>query len=96
VGPMAEISELYCQFAANLVQLREAAGLSPEELAFCARIDPTRIGGLEGGHGPVMLGTLIDLAGALGLTLEDLLDGITWDPAGSAFLDRPDEADGDG
>jgi transcriptional regulator with XRE-family HTH domain len=93
---MAEISELYRQFAANLVQLREAAGLSPEELASRARIDPTRMGGLEGGHGPVKLGTLIDLAGALGVTLDDFLDGIIWDPAVPAFVVRPEEVNGDG
>jgi transcriptional regulator with XRE-family HTH domain len=68
------------RFAANLRRLRGAAGLSQEELAFRAAIHRTQVSLLETGHRMPRVFTLVCLAGALGATADDLLDGITWEP----------------
>ncbi len=69
------------RFAANLRRLRLVAGLSQEELAFRADIHRTQISFIEGGHRLPRLDTLIKLAGALGVTVGDLVAGIAWEPA---------------
>ena len=68
------------RFAANTRRLREAAGLSQEELAFRADVHRTQISLIEGGHRSPRLYTLIKLAGALGASTDDLVSGITWEP----------------
>ncbi|MBS1885629.1 MAG: helix-turn-helix transcriptional regulator [Actinobacteria bacterium] len=68
------------RFAQNLRKLRKAAGLSQEELAFRSQIHRTQISLLEGGHRLPRIYTLVKLAGALGATSNDLLEGITWEP----------------
>jgi transcriptional regulator with XRE-family HTH domain len=68
------------RFAANLRRLREAAGLSQEELAFRADIHRTQVGYIEGGRRMPRLDTLVRLAGSLGVIANDLVDGITWEP----------------
>jgi transcriptional regulator with XRE-family HTH domain len=68
------------RFAANTRRHREAAGLSQEELAFRADIHRTQVSLIEGGHRSPRLDTLIKLAGALGVTPNDLVSGITWEP----------------
>jgi transcriptional regulator with XRE-family HTH domain len=77
---MPEIPRPSRRFAANLRRLREAAGLSQEELAFRADVHRTQISLIEGGHRMPRLDTLIKLAGALDATANDLVDGITWEP----------------
>jgi transcriptional regulator with XRE-family HTH domain len=69
------------RFAANLRRFREAAGISQEDLAFAAEIHRTQISLIEGGHRMPRLDTLVKLAGALGVTANDLLDGIAWEPS---------------
>jgi transcriptional regulator with XRE-family HTH domain len=78
---MTEIAHPSTRFAANLLLLRNAAGLSQEELSFRAEIHRTQISLIEGGHRMPRLDTLIKLAGALGVTLQDLLKGIAWEPS---------------
>jgi transcriptional regulator with XRE-family HTH domain len=68
------------RFAANLRRLRLAADLSQEELGFRADIHRTQTSFIEGGHRLPRLDTLVKLAGALGVTPNDLLDGIAWEP----------------
>jgi transcriptional regulator with XRE-family HTH domain len=68
------------RFAANLRRLRGEAGFSQEALAFRAGIHRTQISLLEGGERMPRVETLIKLAGVLGATPNDLLDGITWEP----------------
>jgi transcriptional regulator with XRE-family HTH domain len=68
------------RFAANLRSLREAAGLSQEETAFRAAIHRTQVSLLEGGRRMPRVSTLVRLAGSLGVTPNDLLDGIAWEP----------------
>lgn len=77
--PMTEITQPSRRFAANLRGLREAAGLSQEELSFRAAVHRTQISLFEGGHRMPRLDTLIKLAGALGVTFQDLLKGIAWE-----------------
>ena len=68
------------RFAANLRTLRKAAGLNQEELALRADIHRTQISYVESGQRMPRLDTLIKLAGALGVTANDLVAGIVWEP----------------
>jgi transcriptional regulator with XRE-family HTH domain len=65
------------RFAANVRRLREATGISQEELAFRAAIHRTQITLIETGRRLPRFETLVKLAGALGVTPNDLADGIT-------------------
>ena len=65
------------RFAANLRRLRDEADLSQEELAFRAAIHRTQVSLLEGGRRMPRVETLVKLAGSLGATPNDLLDGST-------------------
>ena len=77
---MPEIPRPSRRFAANLRRLREAAGLSQEELAFRSAIHRTQISLLENGHRMPRMLTLVRLAGALDATPNDLIAGIVWEP----------------
>ncbi len=67
-------------FAANAKLLRQQAGLSQEELAFGAGVHRTQVTLIEKGDRLPRLETLVKLAGGLGVTANDLLDGIVWEP----------------
>lgn len=69
------------RFGANLVRLRKAAGQSQEDLGFASELHRTEIGMLERGVRLPRIDTLVKLCGALGVTPNDLLDGIVWNPA---------------
>lgn len=86
------------RFAANLKRLRQAAGLSQEELAFRSDIHRTHVSFIEGGHRLPRLDTLVKLAGALYVTPNDLLEGIAWEPSfhrPGRFIPGVEEARGD-
>jgi transcriptional regulator with XRE-family HTH domain len=68
------------RFGANLSHLREQAGITQEELAFRASLHRTEIGLLERGGRIPKIDTVVKLAGALGVTPAELLDGIEWHP----------------
>lgn len=72
-----DISE---RFAENLVRLRQAAEMNQDELAFRASIHRTQISYIEGGKRMPRLDTLVKLAGALGVPVSALVEGISWDP----------------
>ncbi len=96
---MSEIPQPSRRFAANMRRLREDAGLSQEELAFRAAIHRTQISLLEGGKRMPRVFTLVCIAGALGVTPNDLLDGIVWAPIVSisgGLVVTPAEGDGGG
>ncbi len=76
-----DLLPLSMRFAANVRRYREAAGISQEDLAFAAEIHRTQVSFIEGGHRMPRLDTLVKLAGALGVTANDLLDGVTWAPS---------------
>jgi transcriptional regulator with XRE-family HTH domain len=97
---MVEIPQPSLRFSANLRRLRKAADLSQEELSFRAAIHRTQISLLECGHRMPRVHTLICLAGALGATPNDLLDGIVWEPivsvGGGLVVEAPPEDGHDG
>jgi len=68
------------QFAANLLYLRKRSGYSQEELSYRAALHRTNVGMLERAMRMPRIDTLVKLAGALGVTAEELLDGIVWTP----------------
>jgi transcriptional regulator with XRE-family HTH domain len=89
---MAEIRRSNRRFAANLRRLREAAGLSQEAVAVRAALHRTQISLLENGGRMPRVHTVVCLAGALGATLNDLLDGISREPVvatGGGLVVRP-------
>jgi transcriptional regulator with XRE-family HTH domain len=68
------------RFAQNLAFHRRAAGLSQEDLAHRAAVHRTQISLMESGKRLPRLDTLVKLAGALGISVAVLLDGISWEP----------------
>jgi len=74
------MNEVAQRFTENLVAARKKAGLSQEELSFCAALHRTHIGLLERGARVPRIDTLVKLAAALDVRPEDLLDGIRWYP----------------
>jgi transcriptional regulator with XRE-family HTH domain len=82
------------RFAANLLHERKRVGLSQETLAVRAALHRTQIGVLERGSRLPRIDTLVKLSGALGVTPDDLLDGISWRPAESrpGAFQEPEDA----
>lgn len=72
---------------ANLTRLREAGGLSQENLSFRAKLSRNHVHSIEKGERLPELDTLYKLAGALGVDPAELLQGFSW---------QPDEFGGDG
>jgi excisionase family DNA binding protein len=68
------------EFGKNLHRARKRAGISQEALAVLATLHRTEIGLLERGERLPRIDTAIKLAGALGLPLEKLVEGIEWRP----------------
>ena len=64
------------RFAANVRQLRTAAGLSQEDLAGRTGLHPTEISRLERGVRNPRLATIVRLARGLGVGAEQLVAGI--------------------
>lgn len=65
------------QFAKRLRAERDRAGLSQEALAHKSDLHPNAIGLIERGEREPMLSTVLALAGALGITPGELLDGLS-------------------
>jgi len=88
-NPLAEC------FARNLVEARERAEISQEELGLRAALHRTEISQLERAKRVARIDTVAKLAGALGVPTSRLLDGIAWNPGeytpGSFRLQPPDE-----
>jgi transcriptional regulator with XRE-family HTH domain len=87
------------RFAANLRWLRDEADLSQEGLAFRADMHRTQISLLGGGRRMPRVEMLVKLAGSLGATPDDLLDGIAWEPievVTGGLVVSPPEGGGDG
>jgi transcriptional regulator with XRE-family HTH domain len=68
------------QFGKNLRYYRKRAGISQEETAVRASLHRTAIGQLERAERVARIDTLIKLAGALGVSAGELLDGLEWKP----------------
>jgi len=72
-------------FAVNLRKARKAANLSQQELGLRCNVHRTEVSLLERGGREPRLGTLVKLAGALGVTPESLCTGIAWDVESQRF-----------
>jgi transcriptional regulator with XRE-family HTH domain len=68
------------RFGENLSHARRKAGLSQEEAGIRASLHRTEIGLLERGERIPRIDTAIKLAGAIGVPLGELIDGIEWSP----------------
>lgn len=83
------------RFAANLLEARERANMSQEEVGLRASLHRTEIGLLERGARVPRIDTLVKLAAALGVRIDcSLLDGIVWNPGSTragAFSLPPSE-----
>ncbi|MBK5218689.1 MAG: helix-turn-helix transcriptional regulator [Thermoleophilia bacterium] len=68
------------RLADNLLVRRRRAGLSQGELSERALVFRGRIARIENGNVTAQLDTYVRLAGALSITLDELLAGVTWRP----------------
>jgi transcriptional regulator with XRE-family HTH domain len=71
------------RFGDNLARCRKHAGLSQDELSVRASLHRTEISQLERGLRLARVDTLIKLTGALEVSADELLAGMTWDPGGT-------------
>jgi DNA-binding XRE family transcriptional regulator len=67
-------------FAENLVLARKQVGLSQEEVGWRASLHRTEIGLLERGERCPRIDTVVKLASAIDASVEDLIEGIVWNP----------------
>lgn len=77
--------EARARIADNLFLQRRRAEYSQGELSELARVSAGQIGSIESGKVLGMLDTYVRLSGALSLTLDDLLAGVTWTPGEFEF-----------
>jgi transcriptional regulator with XRE-family HTH domain len=74
-------TEVAARFAENLRRIRLIERLSQEEMAQRASLHRTQIGLLESGKRACRIDTLIQLAGAVAIPPEELIEGIIWVPS---------------
>ena len=73
----------------NLLVLRHRSGLSQEELANRTGLHRIEIGYLECSRRLPRLDTVVRLCHGLGVTPNDLLDGINWNEGQANHLEKP-------
>ncbi len=73
------------RFAVNLRRARKAAGIPQAELGDRADMHRTEISLLERAGREPRLGTIVKIAGALGVTPQSLCGGMSWDVEGQRF-----------
>lgn len=73
------------RFAINLVTARRKAGISQAELGRRCDVHRTEISLLERAGREPRLGTIVKLAGGLGVTPESLCAGVEWDVDAQRF-----------
>ncbi len=76
------------RFSSNLRDARRKSGLTQEQLGDRTDLHRTEISLLERGGREPRLGTIVKLAGALGVTPESLCVGMRWDVKGQKFKYR--------
>lgn len=74
------------RFSINLRTAREKSEISQEELGFRCDLHRTEISLLERGGREPRLGTIVKLSSALGVTPEELCEGIAWNVKSQKFL----------
>jgi transcriptional regulator with XRE-family HTH domain len=72
------MNPLSIQFGQNLSRCRHRTGLSQEEVSFRASLHRTEISLLERGLRLPRVDTALKLAAALGVGVDDLLEGVSW------------------
>lgn len=75
---MSPVSE---RFAENLSRYRDQSGLSVEALAVKAEAHRTQISQYLNGKALPRLDVVVRLAGSLNVSVAQLVEGITWQPA---------------
>lgn len=73
------------RFAINLRKARKKAAISQEELGFRCDLHRTEISLLERGGREPRLGTIVKLASALEVPIEDLCAGVSWNVKSQRF-----------
>lgn len=84
------------RFGKNLLRARRATGASQEDVGFATALHRTEVGMLERGIRVPRLDTALKLAHTLGVSLDDLVQGIKWRPAtrlGGSFSAADEEQD---
>lgn len=77
--------DIAASFGRNLAYCRRLAKLSQEDLAVRASIHRTAVGMIERGERTPRIDTLVKLTGALGVSADELLDGLEWTPGGTVY-----------
>lgn len=76
--------DIATRFGENLSRARREAGLTQEDVGIRASLHRTEIGLLERGERVPRIDTALKLAGAVGVSLGDLIEGIEWSPGTSS------------
>jgi transcriptional regulator with XRE-family HTH domain len=76
--------DIATHFGENLARCRKRADMSQEELGVRASLHRTEISLLERGTRLPRIDTAIKLAGALGIPLGELIEGINWSPGSTS------------
>lgn len=82
---MSERDLVLRRIGANLRQARRLADLSQEALGFLAGLHRTEIGMLENADRMPRIDTVVKLATILEIPVDQLVDGVTWEPPSSVF-----------
>lgn len=75
--------DIAAQFGDNLIRCRKRAGLSQDELSVRASVHRTEISLLERGLRVARVDTLVKLKASLGVSADELLAGMVWEPGGT-------------
>ncbi len=78
MGRREEKQEVTEQFGRNLRRLREGIAMSQAEVGKLGGLHATELGLLERGKRTPRLDTIVRVAAALQVSLDDLVDGIDW------------------
>jgi transcriptional regulator with XRE-family HTH domain len=78
------------RFAINLRKARVEAGISQEELGYMCDLHRTEVSLLERAGREPRMATIVKLSGALGASVAELCDGVSWLPKAKRFdVKRP-------
>ena len=87
--------DIAARFGDNLVRCRKRADLSQDELSVRASVHRTEISQLERGLRVARIDTLVKLKASLGVSADELLAGMTWEPGGTRLGKfRPEDPPG--
>lgn len=73
---MTRVDKVYTELSKRIVTARKKKGLSQEQLASACDLDRSHIGFIEQSHRRPTVGTLVKIADALDISLEQLFKGL--------------------